>query len=122
MKKIITLLFGFTLLGTVQIASAAFDLNNMSGTVKKLSTCDNDTAVGYVLVWLEDDMGNVASFAAGSATADADEAQVRKNIFSTVLAAYLAKEQIEVMYTAGTGTVCEVTFDHVLRGVSIGAL
>ena len=122
MKKIITLLFGLTLLGTVQVASAAYDLNHTTGTIKKLSTCTDDAAIGYIMLWLEDDASNVTVFAISAAAADSDQSQVRKNVYSTALAAKLAKEEVEVIYMAGTGTRCEVAYDYVLRGVSIGTL
>jgi hypothetical protein len=123
MKKIITLLFGLTLLGTVQLASAAYDFNQVTGTIKKLSTCDNDNDAGKVILWVEDSSGTITVFGTGSATPDTDESQVRKNIYSTALAAYLAKESIEVLYTAdGPGTYCEVSYDHIFRGISIGTL
>ena len=122
MKKIITALFGLIFLGTIQVASAAYDLSHMVGTVKKLSTCSDDADKGMIILWLEDDASNVTVFAVTAADADADESQARKNIYATALAAKLANEGVEVMYTAGTGTKCEVAYDYLLRGISIGAL
>ena len=122
MKKIITLLFGLIFLGAVQVASAAYDLSHMVGTVKKLSTCSDDADKGMIILWLEDDVSNVTVFAVSAADADADESQSRKNLYSTALAAKLANEGVEVMYMAGTGTKCEVAYDYLLRGISIGTL
>ena len=122
MKKITTLLFGLIFLGSVQIASAAYDLTNMTGTIKKLQTCQDDDNTGMVLLWLEESGGNISVFLTWAATDDTDESQVRKNMYSAALAAYLAKESVEVNYIPGTGTRCEVTYDYDMKGISLGTL
>jgi hypothetical protein len=94
-----------------------------TGAVKKLMTCDHDSDSGQILIWLETE-DDVIVYRVGAATADSDESQVRKNFYSTALAAYVGGFQLSVMGRSGSssGVKCGVSYSKIVAGVSIGSI